>query len=574
MYIEKVPNRKSKPAYLLREGTRVGKKIQKKTLANLSHLSSEQIEALQLILKNEKLVSPERCFEIIRSLQHGHIQAVLTTIKKLGLDYLIASKYSKNKNLILGMIVSRILNPTSKLGIARWKDDTTLPIEIPEFEKANEDDFYQAMDWLITKKGQIEKKLAEQHLEKGSLVLYDLSSSYFEGECCQLAKFGYSRDKKKGLKQINYGLLTDRRGCPVAIDVFEGNVKDSATLLDQIEKIKTNFNLEQIVIVGDRGMITQGHVDHFKLMQNIDWISALRNRQIQTLFESEDMTNKIDLTKGLIEIQHPDYPGERLIVCKNEPLAKKRDYDRQSLIKKTEGALDRIQSVIKNTNLSGKDNIGLRIGRDINQFKMAKLFTLKIEDNAFTYSIDQTKLDREKNLDGIYIIRTNVVSSKMNSEEVVLGYKNLCNVERAFRSIKTMDLKIRPIYHYTDERVKAHVFLCMLAYYVEWHMKEAWRALLFSDEEIHLKETRNPVLPAKPSESAKKKAKTKKLTDGTMVHSFHSLLTHLSTLTKNKCQYKGEKEGACFLMDTKPTEKQKIAMELLESINVPRNRKA
>lgn len=560
MYIEAVPNRKSKPTILLRKSWREGKKTKKKTIANLTHLPSEAIEILRQLLNGQKFVPIEETIgNIIESKQHGHVFAVLSAIKNLGVPNLIAYQSSTKRSLILAIIVARILNPSSKLATTRWWLDTTLSSELRETEGANEDDLYQAMDWLIQRKLRIEKKLAKRHLKAGSLVLYDLSSSYFEGDNCLLAQFGYNRDLKKGKKQVNYGLLTDEQGRPIAIDVYEGNIKDSETLLDQINKLRTTFKIAQIVIVGDRGMITKGHIEQFNLMMGISWVTALKSKQIRVIFEQTET----DPEKTLFEITHSDYPNERLVVCRNPQLAKKRAHDRQALIFKTEEKLKKIQKMVQNRKLFEKDKIGVRVGKEINKFKVAKLFDLKIEDNYFMYEINQKKVEKERILDGIYVIRTNLEKGRMGAPDVVRSYKQLCNVEKAFHTIKTMDLKIRPIYHYSTLRVKAHILICMLAYYVEWHIKEAWRSLLFSDEEVDLKKIRDPVLPIEPSENAKEKARTKRTSEGFQAHSFRSLLTHLSTITRNTCSCSQEKELGSFVMDTKPDEIQKRALDLI-----------
>jgi transposase len=560
MYIEAVPNRKSRPTILLRKSWREGKKTKKKTIANLTHLPSEAIEILRRFLNGQKFVPIEETIgNIVESKQHGHVFAVLSAIKKLGVPNLIAYKSSTKRSLILAIIIARILNPSSKLATTRWWLDTTLSRELQEIEGANEDDLYQAMDWLIQRKSRIEKKIAQRHLKAGSLVLYDLSSSYFEGENCLLAKFGYNRDLKKGKKQVNYGLLTDEQGRPIAIDIYEGNIKDSETLLDQINKLRTTFKIAQIVIVGDRGMITKGHIEQFNLMRGINWVTALKSKQIRVIFEQTET----DPEKTLFEITHSDYPNERLVVCRNPQLAKKRAHDRQALIFKTEEKLKKIQRMVQNRKLFEKDKIGVRVGKEINKFKVAKLFDLKIEDNYFTYEINQKKVEQERTLDGIYVIRTNLEKGRMDAPDVVRSYKQLCNVEKAFHTIKTMDLKIRPIYHYSTLRVKAHIFICMLAYYVEWHIKEAWRSLLFSDEEVDLKKIRDPVLPTVPSENAREKARTKRTSEGFQAHSFRSLLTHLSTITRNTCLCSREKELGSFVVDTKPDEIQKRALDLI-----------
>jgi len=491
-------------------------------------------------------------------------------MKGLRFRELIASQHTRERDLVVAMVVARILEPESKLATTRWWHTTTLPDEL-SVSDATEDDLYAALDWLVKRQPRIEKKLASRHLTEGGLVLYDLSSSYFEGEACPLAMRGYSRDKKKGKLQVNYGLLTDQRGCPVSISVFPGNSGDPKTLLGQVTKVKEQFNIERMVVVGDRGMISQKQIDNLKMIKGkgIDWITALRSGQISKLMLDGTINMSLFDERDLIEFTHPDFPGERLVVCRNPLMAEKRARTRASLLAATMKELDKVVGMVKRGRLKAKDKIGLRVGKVVNKYKVGKHFQLTINDGEFRYHLLPEQVAREAEMDGLYVIRTSLSTERMSGEEAVRSYKHLANVERAFRSLKGVDLKIRPIYHHLEERVRAHIFLCMLAYYVEWHMLEAWRELLFSDEDQEAKRERDPVAPAKRSARALKKVHSQRLDDGTQVHSFHTLLMDLATIVRNTCQRKaGGASEPRFTLTTTPSVKQKRALDLLDTITV------
>ena len=568
MHIDIVPNRNSKPTILLRESYREGGKVKKHTLANLSKLSMEQVQLFRQVLKGEHLVSVDALFDVSSSQHHGHIRAVRTAMKRLGFDNLIASRCTRERDLVVAMVVARILEPESKLATTRWWHTTTLPGDLGVAD-ATEDDLYAAMDWLLDRQGRIEKKLAARHLEEGGLVLYDLSSSYFEGNACPLAARGYSRDKKKGKLQVNYGLLTDQRGCPVSISVFSGNSGDPTTLMPQVTKVKEQFKLDNLVLVGDRGMISQKQIDKLSGIEGIDWITALRSGQISKLMQDGTINMSLFDERDLYEFSHPDFPLERLVVCRNPLMAERRVRTRQSLIEATVQELEKVRGMVKRGKLKAKEKIGVRVGKVVNKYKVGKHFQLVIEEGQFSYHLLPEKVAEEAAMDGLYVIRTSLSKTRMTGEDAVRSYKRLSNVERAFRSLKGIDLKVRPIYHHLDDRVRVHIFLCMLAYYVEWHMKEAWRELLFSDEEQEAKLTREPVAPAKRSAQALKKVHSRTLGDGTEAHSFHTLLMDLATIVRNTCQRKvrGPSEPR-FTMTTIPNAKQKRALELLDTIVV------
>ena len=765
MYIETVRNRNSPPAILLREGWREGKKVRKRTLANLSHLPKNIIELIRRALKGEAFVAVSEAFEVIKSSLHGHVNACRTTMRRLRFDKLLASKPCRERNLVEAMVAARILEPDSKLATTRWWHTTTLPESLGVAD-ANEDDLYAAMDWLLERQERIEKKLAGRHLKKGGLVLYDLSSSYFEGVTCPLAAMGYSRDGKRDRLQVNYGLVTDERGCPVAVSVFAGNESDSTTLMPQVEMVRNRFGIKTLVLVGDRGMISQKRIDDdLRNLEGVDWITALKSASIRKLIDGGQLQLGLFDERNLFELTHPDFAGERLFACRNTELAKLRVHKRQSLLqeperggrkwkdkqaeqaatyanrrrirgtrgkrlirrrgellerpfahyleaggmrrthlrrhenilKATARELARIQTMVQRARLrgkdkigarvrkvvtktlakyfvldirdddftfqipnkevaakaaldsiykrltklrsnvelgnlkgkdkirarvhklitkkiakhfdldirddefrfriveqepaaeavlndickrlesirsdvklgkhGGKDNIGVRVGKVINKYKVAKHFVLQIRDDGFDFHIDEHKVASEATLDGIYVIRTSVPEQRLSPDDTVRCYKSLSQVERAFRSIKTIDLKVRPIRHRLETRVRAHIFLCMLAYYVEWHMREAWRPLLFCDEDQEAKKTRDPVAPAKRSEAALRKIRSKKLDDGTEAHSFQTLLKALSTIVRNICRAPGDNPDApTFQVVTTPDPKQQRAYDLLETI--------
>jgi len=561
MYIESIPNRNSRPAILLREAWREGKQIKKRTVANLTDWPEEKIELLRRVLKGESLVSPKEAFKVEQSLPHGHVEAILGTIKKLGLDTIIASKPSRERDLVVAMITERLIHPSSKLATARLWHTTTLAEEL-SVSDADEDELYDALDWLLARQERIEKKLADKHLTQGSLVLYDVTSSYYEGHACPLAKFGHDRDEK-GKRIIVYGALTDHEGRPVAVTVYPGNTGDPSTIPNQTAKFKERFGLDHLILVGDRGMITETQITKIKEMPGIGWISALRSSAIRKLMEGSIRMSLFD-TQDFAEIASPEYPGERLIACFNPLLAEERRRKRNELLDQTEKKLAGIVRAVQRRTRTplGKAEIGKKVGSVINAHKMGKHFTLIMEDGFFSFARNEESITKEEALDGIYVIRTS--EPALSPADVIRSYKSLARVERAFRTLKGIDLLVRPIHHRTEDRVKAHIFLCMLAYYVEWHMREALTPLLFDDEELLLsRKTRDPVKPAEASSSAKKKKTTKLTTDGLPVQSLSTLLVNLGTRCKNQCRMVLDSLAPAFTLLTDPTPIQERAFALL-----------
>ena len=555
-------------SHLLRRSFREEGKVKNETVGNLSHLPDALVEIIRRSLQGEVFAAASERFEIVESKAHGAIQAVRTAMRRLGFDELLSSRPCREQSLVAAMVAARIVQPHTKLATTRWWHTTTLAEDLG-VEKASEDDLYDAMDWLRSRQETIEKKIAARHLDENSMVLYDLSSSYFEGTHCSLARLGYNRDGKKGKLQVNYGLLTDGRGCPIAISVFEGNVGDPKTLMPQVEKLRGSFGIKSMVLVGDRGMISQKQIDEIRQFDGVHWITALKSGAIAKLIDEGLLQLGLFDERNLFELQHPDYPGERLVACRNPELARLRAHKRQSLLDATSRELEKVRGMVARNRLRGKDAIGVRVGRVVDKYKMAKHFALTIEDRRFDFRIREEDVGVEAALDGIYVIRTSVAKRQMDSAEAVRNYKQLSQVERAFRTIKTIDLNIRPIHHRDDERVRSHIFLCMLAYYVEWHMREALRPLLFADEDQAAKATRDPVAPATRSDAAEKKATRHKLLDGTPAHSFRTLLEELGTIVRNTCRPPGEENIAlAFRLTTIPTTKQRQALQLLETIAV------
>jgi transposase len=655
MYIATIPNRDSPPAILLRESYRENGKVKTRTLANLSKLPTEAIEALKQVLKGKQMVSTDDVFEIVEdgSRAHGNAEAVLIAMRRLGLSGLINSRPSRERDLVVAMVAARILKPQSKLATTRWWSSTTLT-ESLGVNQADEDELYEAMDWLLEHQAHIEQKLAARHLAAGSLALYDLTSSYFEGTTCPLAELGYSRDGKKGTLQVNYGLLTNQQGIPVAVSVFKGNSGDPKTLMPQVDKMREEFGIKQFVLVGDRGMITQKQVDALRDIQGCDWISALRPGAISKLVTNGSIQMGLFDERNLFEVTHPDFPGERLIACRNPELAERRAAKRLSLHKATTreldkvsrmvgrgrlhgkeaietqvvktlkqykigkhykvdirddgfdckidrnalaaevaakskkdsklaetrlarfekhiesiaGKLDKVQQRIQHGKLHGKDAIGVRVGKVVNKYKVAKHFVLHIKDDSFSFEINQEAVDAEAALDGIYVVRSSVSTETMDTDQTVRSYKLLSNVEHAFRCFKSVDLMVRPIHHRLEDRVRAHIFLCMLAYYVQWSMTEAWRPLLFADEDQESKASRDPVAPAKRSDAALRKVHTKQLDDNSVVHSFRTLLDNLARIVSNTCRCPGSgPETPMFTKTTMPNAQQQRALNLLQTIS-------
>jgi transposase len=705
MYVATVPNRNSPPAILLRKSYRKGGKVKTRTLSNLSHLPRHIIDLIARSLKGEQFISTTADFEKVGSWHHGHVDAVLSAMKRLGFERLLYSRRCKERDLAVAMVVGRILEPdneqNSKLANNRWWQITTLP-SILDLEGTDEDDLYAAMDWLLDRQEAIEKKLSKRHLGAGGLVLWDLTSSYFEGVTCPLAALGHNRDGKKGKLQVNYGILTDKRGCPVAVSVFPGNTLDHQTVKSQTEKIRDRFGIEQVVLVGDRGMITQKLIDNeLRQIEGMDWITALKSGAIFKLVKDGRIQLGLFDEMNLAQITTPEYPGERLVVCRNPLLAKQRTLKRQALLDATKEKLEEVRAIVEGGKLRGKDKIarrlniivkkykvgnglrftirddgfdldihdkqkagivvlegafkelerigalvkkeklrgeketkeaikkilakynlapyvsvnigqsgldvciedkavaaaaalkrvcqaidgitslvergkyggkaqiGVRVGRVVNKYKVAKHFILNIRDDGLDYHIDQDKVAAEAALDGIYVIRTSLPNEQLSAEDTVRSYKSLSQVERAFRSMKTVDLKVRPIRHHLEKRVRAHIFLCMLAYYVEWHMREAWRPLLFCDENQENKKKRDPIAPAERSAEALKKVHSKRLDDGTEVHSFQTLLKLLSQIVRIECRVQSaDPDVPTFELETTPNDKQQRACELLKNITV------
>ena len=566
MYIESVPNRNSPPAILLREGWREGKYVRKRTLANLSHWPAHKIETLRRLLHDETLVRPDDIFATIRTLPCGHVDAVLGSIRKLGLDVLIASKRTRQRDLVVAMIADLLIHHSSKLGTTRlWK--TTSLAEEMSVEDADVDELYDALDWLLARKERIEKKLAKRHLHEGSLVPYDVSSSYYYGQHCSLARHGHDRDGKKGLAIIVWGLMTDGEGRPVAMDVYPGNTGDPTTVPDQVKKLRENFGLTRVVLVGDRGMLTQTKIETLKQHPGLGWISALKSRQIRSLVDGGVLQLSLFDQKNLAEIHSPDYPGERLVACFNPLLAAERKRKREELLQATEKQLARITRAVKRRTKKPlmKDEIALKVGRVINRYKMAKHFRLDIQDGHFEWNRQQKKIELEARLDGIYVIRTSEPAAELSADDTVRSYKRLSLAERAFRCLKGLDVRIRPIRHRTEEHVAAHFFLCMLAYYVEWHMRKAWTPILFEDEELdHQRKTRDPVAPAQASKSVQRKKARRVDSEGLELQSFETMLAVLGTQSRNTNQIRTDgSDGPMFKQKTERTELQTKAMKLL-----------
>ena len=656
MYIATVPNRNSPPAILLREGYREDGKVKTRTLGNLSKLPAEAIAAIKRVLKGEHLVSTDELFEIVAdgSCAHGNVEAVMIAMGKLGFAGLLCSRRSRQRDLVLAMVAARILRPQSKIATTRWWSSTTLADTLGVAD-ADEDELYEAMDWLLQRQDHIEQKLAHRHLDRGGVALYDLSSSYFEGLSCPLAARGHNRDGKKGKLQVNYGLLATAQGIPVAVSVFAGNTADPKTLLPQVEKMRASFGIGEFVLVGDRGMITQKQIDVLRKLDDVDWLTAMRPGAVRHLVEDGSIQMGLFDERNLFELEHPEWPGERLIACRNPELAARRTAKREALLEATTAKLEKVRRMVgrgrlhgkkdiservdkllkqykvgkhfsvqvgddgidyhldeealaaelanrndkdavlaakrlerakrhtdavgakldkirKRTQqgrLHGKDDIGVRVGRVINKYKMAKHFVLHIEDDAFDFERDQHNIDAEAALDGIYVVRTSVDKKIMDSDQAVRGYKQLANVERAFRCLKSIDLMVRPIRHRREDRVRAHIFLCVLAYYVQWHMSEAWRPLLFADEDQQAKASRDPVAPAERSEEAMHKVHAKRLDDDSPVHSFRTLLKHLGNIVRNTCRCPDAgPDVPTFYQTTIPNAKQQQALDMLRTINV------
>jgi len=570
MFIDVVPNGRSAPAVLLRESFREGKRVRKRTIANVGPLPSAMIDGLRVLLAGGMaLARPDEMFEIRRALPHGHVAAVVGMMRKLELPRLLGRTVSRERDLALAMIASRLIAPGSKLATLRALSPETAGSSLGrvlDLGAIGEREIYAALDWLGGQQERIERGLARRHLKDGTLVLYDVSSSYLEGRCCELARHGYSRDHRPDRLQIVYGLLCDREGRPVAIEVFEGDTGDPSTLPAQVDKLKRRFGLKHLVLVGDRGMITAARLREDVKPAGIDWITSLRAPQIQALAEGGALQLSLFDERDLAEITAPNYPGERLIVCRNPDLARERARKREDLLAATERDLSRIAAHVRRRNdpLRGRAEIGLAVGAVINAHKMAKHFELTIADDSFTYRRKLDGIAREAGLDGLYVIRTSVSADALSAEDTVRAYKDLARVERAFLAMKSVDLQIRPVHHWIEPRVRAHVFLCMLAYYVEWHLREAWATILFHDHDraAAAQARTSPVAAAEISDAAKRKRGARRTDDGMPVGSFRGLLDHLATMTLNLVA-SPQAPNTTITLTAKPTALQSRALELL-----------
>jgi hypothetical protein len=567
MHVAKIERRHGERVYtywLVRRSVREGKRVRHETVANVSKLPAAAIEALRRALAGEALVAAGELFTTERSLPHGHVQAVLGMAGRLGLARLLDRAPSRERSLVLAMVVQRVLAPGSKLACARQLSQSSLADELGLGE-VDADELYAALDWLGERQERIEARLARRHLEEGAHVLYDVSSSYFEGRTCPLLALGYSRDGRRGMLQIIYGLLCDREGRPVAIEVFPGGLHDDKTLPAQIEKLRARFGFGTLVLIVDRGMATKANLETLAADPGIGWVTALKAPQVTRLVKEGSLQLSLFDEQNLGEIESADYPGERLVVCRNPLVAAERARKREDLLAATEAALAPIKARVDAGTLAGAAQIALAVGQVINKRKVKKHLQLVIEDSRFAYSRKREQIDEEAALDGFYVLRTNLNEETLTAPDVVRSYKQLAHAERAFRTLKSPELEIRPIRHRRDDRVRAHAFLCLLTYYLEWHLRQAWAPLLFTDEQPPL--TADPVAKAERSPAAKRKASTHKTSDGDTCHSFTSLLAELALIVRNTNRVRGNQ--ATFDTVTQPNPTQTRALKRLESITKP-----
>jgi transposase len=553
-------------SHLLRHSYRDGTTVRHRTLANLSHLPAATLDLIRRSLKGEIFVTPQQAFRITHAKAHGHVQAVLGTLRLLGLDTLLAARPSRPRNLVVALIVARLLFPCSKLATPRHWRVTTLPDELGVAD-ATVEEVYRALDWLGRRQATVETQLARRHLRRGGLVLYDVSSSFYHGRTCPLARHGHDRDGKKGLPIIVYGLLADAVGRPVALEVFPGNTGDPATVPAQVDTLRERFGCDRIVLVGDRGMLTQTQIEHVRQYPGLGWISALRSSAIRRLLDEGQVSRATLEETPLAEIRSPDFPGERLVVCFNPRLAQERRRKRQELLAQTEVRLQRlVQEVARRTQQPLRQaDIGVKAGRILQRSKVAKHYRLEIAEGRFAWQRRAEAIRREEELDGLYVIRTSEPKRRLPAAEAVRSYKRLGLVEQAFRSLKGVDLLVRPIHHRVPPRVRAHLFLCMLAYYVEWELRRRWASLLFAEEDLEgTRQERDPVLPAEPTEATQAKKSTKQTAAGLEVQSFRSLLAQLAGQTRNTCVVVGDGSGASFEQVSEPTPLQAAAFQLLQ----------
>jgi transposase len=566
MHVAKIERRHGDRVYtshLVRRSIREGKRVRHETIANVSKLPAEAIEALRRALRGEAVLAPGERLAIENPLPQGHVEAALSMAGRLELARLLDRRPSGERDLVLAMIVQRVLEPGSKLEMSRAFGRSTLASELG-LEGADQDDLYRAMDWLLERQERIEERLARRHLEDGELVLYDVTSTYFEGRSCPLAGLGYSRDGKRGTPQIVFGLLTDHSGRPVAVEVFEGSLHDDKTLPAQLEKLRRRFKLKRIVVVSDRGMVTKANLEAMRELEGVSWITALKAPQVKRLVKDGALQLSLFDQQNLAEIEDPDeYPGERLVVCRNPLVAEERARKREALLEATEHELGGIARRVEQGTLRGEAEIGLAAGAVWNRYRVKKHFELEISDRSFSFARKQQQIEQEAALDGIYVLRTSVSAETLASPEVVRSYKQLKEVERAFRSFKG-PLELRPIHHRLEDRVRAHVFLCMLAYHLEWHLRQAWAELTFKDESPP--PSPDPVAKARRSAEAERKARSKRTASGQPCHSFHDLIAELARRTHNTVRIPGSE--AAFTQLSEPTSLQARALDLVRTAEI------
>ena len=570
MYVEAVPNRNSRPAILLREGWREGGKVRKRTLANLTDWPADKVAALRRLLKGESLVAAEDAFAIERSRPHGHVEALLAMARRLGLDRLLAAKPCRERDLVLAMLLERLIHPASKLATTRLWHTTSLAQALG-VEDADVDELYGAMDWLLARQDRIEQALARRHLSAEAPVFYDVTSSYYEGRTCPLMRFGHNRDGKKGKTQLVYGVLTGVGGRPIAVEVYPGNTGDPATLPDQLDKLRSRFGLSRVILVGDRGMLTEAQIERLRQHPQLGWVAALRSAAIRQLVAQKHLQLSLFDQQDLAEITAPEFPGERLIACYNPLLAEERARKRADLLAATERDLEKIvRQVARRTRTPlAAAEIGQKAGRVIARYKVAKHFQLTIADGVFAYRRDQAAIAAEAALDGIYVLRTSEPETRLSAADTVRTYKGLAQVERLFRTLKGIAILVRPIRHRDERRVRAHIFLCLLSAYLEWHLRRAWASLLFDDDTLApARATRHPVAPATPTPHAQRKKATRRSADGLPLHSFDTLIAELATRCRNTCRLKAAPDTAPFIQITEPTAIQRRAQDLIKTFPV------
>ena len=571
MYIETVPNRNSRPAILLRQGWREGQRVRKKTLANLTDWPAEKVEALRQVLKGQRLIAPEDAFAVERSLPHGHVEALLAMTRRLGLERLIAPKRCPERDRVLAMVLERVLHPASKLSTTRLWHSTTLAEELGVGDD-DEDDLYEAMDWLVKRQERIEQRLAQRHLHEGKPVFADVSSSYYEGRTCPLMRFGYNRDGKRGKTQVVYAVLSAPGGCPVAVQAYPGNTADPNTVPDQVAKLKERFGLERVVLVGDRGLLTQVQIEHLKRHRGLGWVGALRAPQIRALVEQDALQLSLFDEQNLAELVSPDYPGERLVACYNPLLAEERARKREALLAATEAGLEGVarEAARRTRTPLGAAELGRKVGRVLARHKMGKHFEWEAEDGQLRYRRRAERVEAEARLDGIYVLRTSEPAERLSSQDTVRTYKGLSDVERWFRTLKGLEVRVRPIRHREERRVRAHLFVCLLAGYVEWHLRRALAPLLFEDETLkQARRTRDPVAMAKPTPRARQKKARRRTDDGLALHSLDTLIAELATRCRNTCRVLSDPAAPPFSLLTEPTQTQRRAAQLIEMFPVP-----